>query len=29
MAALFAGTKIEMHQDEFYTEIFLQCRKIQ
>ena len=29
MAALFAGTKIEMHQDEFYTEIFLQCRTMQ
>jgi chromatin segregation and condensation protein Rec8/ScpA/Scc1 (kleisin family) len=29
MAALFAGTKIEMHQDEFYGEIFLQCRKMQ
>jgi chromatin segregation and condensation protein Rec8/ScpA/Scc1 (kleisin family) len=29
MAALFAGTKIEMLQDEFYTEIFLQCRTIQ
>ena len=28
MAALFAGTKIEMHQDEFYGEIFLQCRTI-
>jgi chromatin segregation and condensation protein Rec8/ScpA/Scc1 (kleisin family) len=29
MAALFAGTKIEMHQDEFYGELFLQCRKMQ
>ena len=29
MAALFAGTKIKMHQDEFYGDIFLQCRTIQ
>jgi chromatin segregation and condensation protein Rec8/ScpA/Scc1 (kleisin family) len=29
MAALFAGTKIKMHQKEFYGEIFLQCRTIQ
>jgi chromatin segregation and condensation protein Rec8/ScpA/Scc1 (kleisin family) len=29
IAALFAGTKIKMHQKEFYGEIFLQYRTIQ
>jgi chromatin segregation and condensation protein Rec8/ScpA/Scc1 (kleisin family) len=29
IAALFAATKIKMHQKEFYGEIFLQCRTIQ
>jgi chromatin segregation and condensation protein Rec8/ScpA/Scc1 (kleisin family) len=29
IAALFAGEKIEIFQENFYGEIFLQCRKIQ